>query len=169
MSVDFGSETVVGGTTLIIPAVQSPNFLAGSMGWMISADGTAQFNEIVFGGNTPTEPTNPDGIALIIDSFGNIIGFNDYGAQVFILNPSANQFIIYQDLRSDVQGPVIFAAAGQTFADPFGNTIQAGVTIGATGIVPATPPAGQMVLYLDSSGNLLAVTSAGNTRTIAAV
>ena len=36
---------------LSIPSIQSPNFVAGSMGWIIRKDGTAEFNGIVVRGN----------------------------------------------------------------------------------------------------------------------
>lgn len=37
---------IVGGTSLRIPAIQSPNFQPGVAGWQISADGDAEFNEL---------------------------------------------------------------------------------------------------------------------------
>lgn len=37
---------VVGGTVLRRPAIQSPNFAAGSLGWAIFIDGTAEFNSV---------------------------------------------------------------------------------------------------------------------------
>jgi hypothetical protein len=36
---------------LAIPSIQSPNFVAGSTGWIIRKDGTAEFNGIVIRGN----------------------------------------------------------------------------------------------------------------------
>jgi hypothetical protein len=60
----------VGGTVLRRPAIQSPNYVAGSTGWTINADGSAEFNNaairgeldvgtspnarFVFGGPIPT-------------------------------------------------------------------------------------------------------------------
>jgi hypothetical protein len=168
VSANFDTQPVVGGTTLIIPAIQSPNFLAGSAGWEVNASGTAQFNQIIFGGNNPT-PENPEGIALQIDSTGEIVAFNDYGCQVLDIAPSQGSFIIYFDYGTAEQGLPIFTVSPATFTDFFGNKIPAGVSIGYTGVVPPTPPSGQMNLYIDGSGNLLGVTQDGNTRTIAAV
>jgi len=42
---------VVGGTTLQIPAIQSPDFVAGVSGWQVSQDGNVQFNSGTFTGN----------------------------------------------------------------------------------------------------------------------
>jgi hypothetical protein len=44
-------DTIVGGTALIIPAINSPNFLTGVTGWSINANGTAEFNNGIFRGN----------------------------------------------------------------------------------------------------------------------
>ncbi|NUT27687.1 MAG: hypothetical protein HOV84_17485 [Streptomyces sp.] len=43
-------NSVVGGTTLVRPAIRSPNFVAGVSGWSIDADGSAEFNDIVIRG-----------------------------------------------------------------------------------------------------------------------
>ncbi|MCA1839939.1 MAG: H-type lectin domain-containing protein [Actinobacteria bacterium] len=45
------SNPIVGGTTLIRPAIQSPNFTAGSAGWSINKDGSAEFNDITVRGS----------------------------------------------------------------------------------------------------------------------
>lgn len=44
------SDAITGGTVLRIPALQSPNFAAGSTGWIIRGDGTAEFNGATFRG-----------------------------------------------------------------------------------------------------------------------
>jgi hypothetical protein len=41
------SNPIVGGTTLVRPAIKSPNYSAGSAGWSINKDGSAEFNNIV--------------------------------------------------------------------------------------------------------------------------
>lgn len=46
---------VVGGTALRIPAIQSPNFQAGSTGWIVRNDGSAEFNNVVIRGSTLTQ------------------------------------------------------------------------------------------------------------------
>ena len=72
MSVDFGAEAVVGGTTLIIPAIGSPNYVLNTTGWIINADGSAQFNSITFGM-----------ASLLIDNEGTIQGFGTNGVTTF--------------------------------------------------------------------------------------
>lgn len=46
-----GSDQIVGGTILRIPAIQSPNFVAGSSGWIIRQDGTVEFSAGIFRGS----------------------------------------------------------------------------------------------------------------------
>lgn len=41
---------IVGGTALRIPAIQSPNYSAGSAGWIIKIDGSAEFNNLTIRG-----------------------------------------------------------------------------------------------------------------------
>ena len=44
------SNPIVGGTTLIRPAIQSPNYVAGVSGWTINIDGSAEFNNVTIRG-----------------------------------------------------------------------------------------------------------------------
>lgn len=43
----YQTYPIVGGTVLIIERVQSQNYVAGSSGWAIDADGDAEFNNLV--------------------------------------------------------------------------------------------------------------------------
>jgi hypothetical protein len=45
------SNPVVGGTTLIRPAIHSPDYVQGNAGWSINKDGTAEFNNVVVRGS----------------------------------------------------------------------------------------------------------------------
>lgn len=40
------NNPIVGGISLRIPAIQSPNFQPGSEGWQIAQDGDAEFNQL---------------------------------------------------------------------------------------------------------------------------
>lgn len=44
------ANPVVAGTALIIPAINSPNYITGVQGWSINQDGTAEFSSGVFRG-----------------------------------------------------------------------------------------------------------------------
>lgn len=45
------SNPIVGGVVLVRPAIRSPNFVAGSSGWSIEKDGSAEFNDVVIRGS----------------------------------------------------------------------------------------------------------------------
>lgn len=49
------SNPVVGGVTLVRPAIQSPNYVPGVSGWSINADGTAEFADVVVRGSLRVE------------------------------------------------------------------------------------------------------------------
>lgn len=51
MSLTPGNPTV-GGTTLRLPAIQSPNYVPGTSGWIIRQDGTAEFAGLIIDGGT---------------------------------------------------------------------------------------------------------------------
>lgn len=53
------SNTVIGGASkLIRAAIQSPNYVAGLVGWSINKDGTAEFNDATFRGTIVVSDVN---------------------------------------------------------------------------------------------------------------
>lgn len=65
----FNNQIVGGGGVLVRPAIKSKNFVHGTSGWSINADGSAEFQNVVLpsgsgGGTTltigPTKPTSPN-------------------------------------------------------------------------------------------------------------
>ena len=74
------NNPIVGGITLRIPAIQSPDYVAGVSGWSIFIDGTAEFNNVTIRGTfiTGTVPgahvTITGGQILIFDSGNNLVG-----------------------------------------------------------------------------------------------
>lgn len=59
-------NSVVGGTTLVRPAIKSPDYAAGVSGWSINRDGSAEFNNLTIRGtfNGTNFIINEDGIFL---------------------------------------------------------------------------------------------------------
>lgn len=57
------SDAITAGTTLLIPAIQSPNYVAGISGWAIFKNGTAEFNNMTIRGIF-------NGTNFVIDSAG---------------------------------------------------------------------------------------------------
>jgi hypothetical protein len=50
-------NAVVGGTVLRRAAIESPNYVAGSAGWIIKQDGSAEFNNVTIRGGTVEDGT----------------------------------------------------------------------------------------------------------------
>ncbi len=81
---------IVGSTILRRPAIQSPNFVDGSAGWMVSDDGSAEFNNLEIRGtfNGTDYILNSTGFFLysgtpgagnLINSVTNFSGTDPYG------------------------------------------------------------------------------------------
>ena len=63
MAASTFSNDAVGGTTLVRPAIQSPNYKHGVSGWAVFQDGTAEFNSLVIRGTI-------NGVDYIINNNG---------------------------------------------------------------------------------------------------
>lgn len=78
MSGDGFGNPIVGGTALRIPAIQSPNYDPGVAGWIISIDGSAEFNNLTVRGTFQGTDfiINSSGIFLYsaAPAAGNLIG-----------------------------------------------------------------------------------------------
>jgi hypothetical protein len=72
------TNPIVGGTTLLRPAVRSPGYVQGVSGWTINQDGTAEFNDVTIRGGEII-----GGTSLLYSSFppalGNLIGSDSAG------------------------------------------------------------------------------------------
>lgn len=72
---------IVGGTKLLIPAIQSPNYVPGAAGWRIARDGTAEFSNITSRGPVSVIQPGTGQVLASIGATGNIAGqvgtFND--------------------------------------------------------------------------------------------
>lgn len=91
---------IVGGTVLRYPAIQSPNYVAGSTGWIINEDGTAEFNSLSIHGS------------IVIGSGSNNVIILDFARRaIFIYDNSAN---------------LVGSFAPLPGTDSFGNLYQAG-------------------------------------------
>lgn len=118
---------VVGGTVLRIPAIQSGNYVAGSAGWSINADGTAQFADATFtdgvitlGGNgelliysgTPAAGTLRMSMAGTggTDAYGNTFpsGFAIFDSTSSLIMQLSSPHTAYQTLVVIQQGSVVF-------------------------------------------------------------
>jgi hypothetical protein len=114
---------VVGGVALRRPAVQSPNYVAGSTGWSINADGSAEFSNAIIRGTI----------------FGSNVELNANGAFFYAGAPGL--------------GTLVLSLANSDGTDEYGNGYLAGVTVydPTTGLIVQLIEGGvQMISNLDS-------------------
>lgn len=109
MGFTFIPPTVVGGTVLIIERIQSQNYVPGSAGWAISADGDAEFANLV--------------------ARGTFISGNGTGPHIEILSAIANQISFYGGDPAETAPGDIFSASDLLSIQP--------PTLGATSHVPS--------------------------------
>ena len=95
------SDPITAGDILIRDAIQSPNYVAGSAGWSINKDGTAEFSDITIRGLIKSAST---GVQIIDDS-------------IFLLDP--NGIPPY-----DPMNPVLEMGAASLYGIPVGLLIQ---------------------------------------------
>lgn len=86
-------DDVVGGVTLIRPAIQSPNFVTGTTGWTINADGTAEFSDLTI--------RSSDGSNSTITIANGEIEIEN-GASVVVTTISADGYKLYHPVTGDL-------------------------------------------------------------------
>lgn len=116
------SNPIVGGVTLVRPAIQSPNYTAGVSGWAIKKDGSAEFNNIVLRGSGTIDAIivgPPTGSQVVVGSTPTV-GFIKFPTNRAIENlkatilsavgniDAANEFASLQ-----IQGPTVDGATDQ--------------------------------------------------------
>lgn len=117
---------IVGGTALRIPAIQSPNFQAGSLGWIIRIDGSAEFNNVVIRGGVIVSGTSlyyngTPAAGNLFMSISAAAGTDSFG-------------------NAYVKGVGLYGASGQLIAkDTAGNTTTLSGNVGGGGQLSALP------------------------------
>lgn len=119
-------NSVVGGVTLVRPAIQSPNFVTGSAGWKIAVDGSAEFNNVTIRGGTVIS-----GTALYYNgtpAAGNLFMSIAAAAGTDSLG------------NAYVKGVGLYKSQGQlTAKDTSGNTAKVSGNIGGGGVLASLP------------------------------
>ncbi len=69
-------DELAGGIVLVRPALRSPDYVAGSTGWSIDIDGSAEFNNIVaHGDEVIVGPATGPQVEILVVSGGSVIRF----------------------------------------------------------------------------------------------
>lgn len=128
-------NAILGGVTLIREAIQSQNFLSGSAGWQIKADGNAELNNVIIRGGTVVGGTalyynGAPALGNLImsiaatagtDPYGNayVAGVGVYGTsdKVTVRNSAGDTAVLRADAPSGIAassspGPVLSRASG---------------------------------------------------------
>jgi hypothetical protein len=86
-----GNQAITGGTVLRIPAIQSPNYVPGTSGWIINLDGTAEFNSGTFRGSIVVGPTSGAHFIVNNTATGDVIDvYNGSNQLVFSIDAAGN-------------------------------------------------------------------------------
>jgi hypothetical protein len=112
------AQPIVAGENLLIPAIQSPNYVPGVSGWAIFQNGSAQFNNIALGGGSLVVTGAGQGVFLysgtpatgnLIASFASSggsdahsnayvkgLGFYDSTGPIIEIRPDLHALLVYQ-------------------------------------------------------------------------
>lgn len=156
-----GTLTVGSGATTIIidgvsEVIRSSNYSAGSAGWKISSDGSAEFNNVIVRGALGSVmigngiEVNGDNATETIESTnysGNTTGWSISASGVAVFNQVTARGAIYAS-SGTVGGWTIGASGIYTGTYDADGYTASGITISASGGIHAPN------FYIDSSGNL---------------
>lgn len=90
----FSNPIIDGNNALVVPAIQSPDYIPGISGWIIRRDGTAEFNNVIVRGTIHLQSGNATlDSAIVVDGYGHnvpTIQFNpdnvNYPTPAYILS-----------------------------------------------------------------------------------
>jgi hypothetical protein len=102
-------DPVVGGSVLRRPAIQSPDFVHGQQGWSISADGTAEFRDVILPAGTGGVSATFAAAAPLSPRAGDLWYNTAAGLQISQWDGSA--WVPYQ-VSAQAINPVFFAPGG---------------------------------------------------------
>lgn len=115
-------DPVVGSTVLRRPAIQSPNYVAGSAGWTVNSDGSAEFNNVTVRGEF--QAGTAGAAEVQIDQFGELLFFDSGGNLVIVINPAKQAIFIYNP--GGGAGNLVNSIANAAGTDAYGNNYLAG-------------------------------------------
>jgi hypothetical protein len=150
-------DDVAAGVTLVRPALQSPNYRAGSAGWAVKVDGSAEFNNVsirgaaTVGGNALYYNGTPAAGNLVLsvsgtagtDAYGNtyVAGLGVYGTtdRITVRSSSGDTAVLRADAPSGIAdtpspGLVLSKATGDAAAaslTEFDDTFSRGIYLRA--------------------------------------
>ena len=88
------ANDVVGGVTLLRPAIRSPNYVPGKSGWTINRDGSAEFANITARGPVVIQDPTTGNVLASIGANGNISGQLGSFTDVLVGNTSVGSELV---------------------------------------------------------------------------
>lgn len=124
-------DEFAGGIVLIRPALQSPDYVAGTSGWCIRIDGSAEFNDVVIRSTLESANYVPGASGWHLGQDGHaefndvtIRGGTTLGGEAFYYNGTPGP------------GTLVLSVAAAAGTDPYGNAYPDGLTVfGSTGTI----------------------------------
>jgi len=144
------------GIVLVRPALRSPGYVAGSAGWTVNLDGSAEFNNVTVRGTLQSSNfvTGVSGWQLLNSGHAE---FND----VTIRGGTSLGGNAFYYSGTPANGNLVLSIAATAGTDPFGNAYNDGLTVyGANGSVH-TSIADTLTEWLSSSGSGIEVAVGG--------
>ena len=140
-------DELAAGQILVRPALQSPNYSAGTTGWAVKLDGSAEFNNVTIRSTLQSGNfvTGVSGWQLLQSGHAEFNDVTIRGATV-----AGGQALYYNG--TPAAGNLIVSISGTAGTDAFGNTYVKGIgAYGAAGQVVAKDSAGNSTVM---SGNV---------------
>lgn len=136
------TNPVVGGTTLIRPAIRSPGYVPNSTGWSINKDGSAEFNSVIIRGDAQSDNYVAGVSGWKLNHLGNA-EFNDITIRGNFIStaPSGNRITMLSTTRGGQSVGEIDFYTEVVGAAP-GSLTCLGPVDGATPTLVATAPQG---------------------------
>ena len=127
MAMAPGNQAITGGTVLRAPAIQSPDYVAGTSGWIIRQDGSAEFNSGTFRGSIEVGSLTGAHFVVNNTSTGDVIDVYN----------SANKLVFSIDAAGNMTSYAVTGSGAQFIRSTNGTLI----FNNATGYVSPDPPA----------------------------
>jgi len=115
-------NSVVGGTTLVRPAIKSPNYVPGVSGWSINIDGSAEFNDVDVRGTLESTNYVPGVSGWHLDQTGSA-EFND--VTIRGSTQVGGDILMYDG--APAVGTLAFTISQDGGTDQYGNTYPDGL------------------------------------------
>jgi hypothetical protein len=156
MPLQPGSDAIVGGTVLRIPAIQSPNYVPGVSGWIIRQDGSAEFTAGTFRGSIEVGSLTGQHFIVNNTTTGDVIDvYNSANKLIFSIDSTGRLVSVSSAGTAEVviNGGTVFledtAQTARLFPSVNGNITADQTLLSLTSGVPANAAGGVQASFLE--------------------